>query len=95
MEDLTSKVIVEFIGEASPFNAIILTHKSFHHMEPTPEIFEAEKERGVCEWLESRGNVSSSLHPICTTFNITLSTGVHPEEYQWEVIVKRLCHCCL
>jgi len=70
------RIAVDFVGEAAPFDAIVLTRRSYHRQGHVPEVVEAEKGTFVREWLESKGNVSPSLDPPRTTFLPCLQESV-------------------
>ena len=67
-------------GENHPLDYIIATKWGQHFRGPPPKPVEGKDESAIRDFLESNGNISTSL--ACRF--LTLFTGVAPEEYRWE-----------
>ena len=73
-------VETRFLGAEQSFDTIIATQVCYTPNGP-PLLVEGDVEKFVREWLEAKGDLSTFLMGCC----LTLSIGIYPEEYRWEV----------
>ena len=66
-----------------PYDTIIATRGCYNFVGPPPQVVEGEKEEFIRKWLEKIGIFSP--YPPSSFLSLSLSTGITPDDYQWEI----------